>query len=138
MIHHNEEKLEHAPMAINSSEGQGYVLIDDGNTPIQVYGNCRHKTARRLTACWNALLELSTDDLEKYGLVGAFGSWYAIAKEKHEATKQQNSDLVEALKKVLPYMEAAEKAGLVGDEGCHWPVEEIRALLAKCGVKVNE
>ena len=40
-------------------------------------------------------------------------------------------DLLEALRGVLPYMEAAEKAGLVGDEGCHWPVELVRAAIQK-------
>ncbi len=37
---------------------------------------------------------------------------------------------LEALEGVLPYMEAAETAGLVGDEGCHWPVEAVRAAIA--------
>ena len=37
--------------------------------------------------------------------------------------------LVAALEQVLSYMEAAEKAGLVGHEGCHWPVELVRAAL---------
>jgi hypothetical protein len=40
-------------------------------------------------------------------------------------------DLLEALNGVLPYMEAAETEGLVGDEGCHWPVENVRAAIAK-------
>ncbi len=40
-------------------------------------------------------------------------------------------EMYEALKGVLPFMEAAEKAGLVGDEGCFWPVESVRAALAK-------
>lgn len=35
-----------------------------------------------------------------------------------------------ALEGALPYMEAAETAGLVGDEGCHWPVEAVREALA--------
>lgn len=35
----------------------------------------------------------------------------------------------DALEGVLPYMEAAETAGLVGDEGCHWPVEAVRVAL---------
>lgn len=37
--------------------------------------------------------------------------------------------LREALEGVMPYMEAAETAGLVGDEGCHWPVEAVRVAL---------
>lgn len=37
--------------------------------------------------------------------------------------------LVDVLKEVAPYMEAAEELGLVGDEGCHWAVEQVRALL---------
>lgn len=40
-------------------------------------------------------------------------------------------ELLEALKGVLPYMEAAEDAGLSGDEGCHWPVEIVRAAIRK-------
>lgn len=40
-------------------------------------------------------------------------------------------DLLEALQGVLPFMEAAEDAGLVGDEGCYWPVEVARAAIAK-------
>jgi hypothetical protein len=35
-----------------------------------------------------------------------------------------------ALRRVLPYMTAAENRGLTGDEGCHWPVEEVRTALA--------
>jgi hypothetical protein len=49
---------------------------------------------------------------------------YAALAASHEK-------LVEALKGVLPYMEAAETAGLVGDEGCHWPVEVVRVSLAE-------
>jgi hypothetical protein len=40
-------------------------------------------------------------------------------------------DMLAALQEALPYMEEAEKAGLVGDEGCHWPVEMVRAAIAK-------
>jgi hypothetical protein len=39
--------------------------------------------------------------------------------------------ILDALGKVLPYMEEAEKRGLIGDEGCHWPVELVRAALAE-------
>ena len=44
-------------------------------------------------------------------------------------------DMYEALKGVLPFMEAAESAGLVGDEGCFWPVEAVRAALAQADGK---
>lgn len=40
-------------------------------------------------------------------------------------------DMLEALKGVLPYMEQSENAGLIGHEGCHWPVELVRAAIAK-------
>lgn len=40
-------------------------------------------------------------------------------------------ELLEALKQVIPYMEAREAALLVGDEGCHWPVEIVRAAISK-------
>lgn len=52
-----------------------------------------------------------------------------IAREL-TALRASHKRLVEALEGVQPYMEAAEKAGLVGDEGCHWPVEIVRAALA--------
>jgi hypothetical protein len=42
-----------------------------------------------------------------------------------------NADLLAALKMVIPYMESAEAAGLVGHEGCHWPVEIVRAAIAR-------
>lgn len=47
------------------------------------------------------------------------------------ALRARHKRLVEALEGVQPYMEAAEKAGLVGDEGCHWPVEIVRAALTE-------
>ena len=54
--------------------------------------------------------------------------------EKWEACRQllayRESGALGALNGVLPYMEAAEEAGLVGDEGCHWPVELVRAAIA--------
>lgn len=53
--------------------------------------------------------------------------WVEAAKRLNAV----NAELVAALQGVLPYMEAAENAGLVGDEGCHWPVESVRAALAK-------
>jgi hypothetical protein len=40
------------------------------------------------------------------------------------------AELESALSGVLPFMEAAEGAGLVGDEGCLWPVEIVRAALS--------
>ncbi|MTK12673.1 MAG: hypothetical protein F8N39_11490 [Clostridiaceae bacterium] len=40
-------------------------------------------------------------------------------------------EMLSALEGVLPYMAAAEKAGLVGHhEGGHWPVEAVRAAIA--------
>lgn len=40
-------------------------------------------------------------------------------------------EMLEALESVIPYMEQAEKAGLVGHEGCHWPVEVVRAVISR-------
>jgi hypothetical protein len=34
-----------------------------------------------------------------------------------------------ALEAILPFAESAETKALVGDEGCLWPVEEVRAAL---------
>lgn len=45
------------------------------------------------------------------------------------ALLDENARMREALAGVLPYMEAAEAAGLTGGEGCHWPVELVRAAL---------
>lgn len=52
-------------------------------------------------------------------------------EQENEALRASHKRLVEALESVQPYMEAAEKAGLVGDEGCHWPVEIVHAALAE-------
>jgi len=38
-------------------------------------------------------------------------------------------DMLYALEGALSYMEEAEKLLLVGDEGCHWPVELVRAAI---------
>ena len=51
-------------------------------------------------------------------------------------SKRSLADMRAALEGVLPYMEKAEEAGLIGDEGCHWPVEAVRDALARsapCG-----
>ena len=55
-----------------------------------------------------------------------------IAVQADEAMELQRvaDEMAEALNGVLPYMEEAENAGLIGDEGCHWPVEFVRAALA--------
>lgn len=74
-----------------------------------------------------------------YGICNAPRSREAA---KHQAEEDRanaifiaaSPELAEALQRVLPYMEAAEKAGLVGDEGCHWPVEFVRAALKKAGL----
>ncbi len=39
-------------------------------------------------------------------------------------------EMLAALEGVIPYMEAAEGKGLLGHEGCHWPVEAVRAAIA--------
>lgn len=41
----------------------------------------------------------------------------------------ENRRLREALEGVLPFMEEAEKNGLVGHEGCFWAVEFVRDAL---------
>jgi hypothetical protein len=55
----------------------------------------------------------------------------ALAKANEQAERFERGWYLrgDALEGVLPYMEAAETAGLVGDEGCHWPVEAVRAAL---------
>jgi len=40
-------------------------------------------------------------------------------------------DMLAALQGVLPLLEKIETARLVGDEGCLWPVEFVRAAIAK-------
>lgn len=40
-------------------------------------------------------------------------------------------DLLEALHSLLPFLENVEKDKLVGDEGCIWAVELVRAAIAK-------
>ena len=62
------------------------------------------------------------------GMTGILEEVCRIQQERDSIAAQRNKLLV-ALKGVLPYMEAAESAGLVGDEGCHWPVEEVRAAI---------
>jgi len=56
-----------------------------------------------------------------------------LASEASELAREllayRESGALGALNGVLPYMEAAEEAGLVGDEGCHWPVELVRAAI---------
>jgi hypothetical protein len=51
------------------------------------------------------------------------------AADRIEADAAEIERLRAALEGVLPYMEAAENAGLVGHEGCHWPVEAVRLAL---------
>lgn len=58
--------------------------------------------------------------------------------EAGQAQQEANANLLaaswemyQALKGVLPFMEQAEAAGLVGDEGCIWPVEMVRDALRK-------
>lgn len=59
-----------------------------------------------------------------------------IERWKHDALLIAAApDLLEALKGVLPYMEQAESKLLVGHEGCHWPVELVRAAIAKSMAK---
>jgi len=43
-------------------------------------------------------------------------------------------DLVEACQRTLAMLESAEGKALVGDEGCLWGVELLRAALSKAGV----
>lgn len=58
------------------------------------------------------------------------GSAAELGSIEAELLAYRESGALEALNGVLPYMEAAEEAGLVGDEGCHWPVELVRAAIA--------
>lgn len=93
----------------------------------------KEANARRLVASWNACQGIPTDDLEACPEGGLFhladhANQLAIERDRLSAI---NAELLESLKGVAPYMEAAESAGLVGDEGCHWPVESVRAAIAK-------
>jgi hypothetical protein len=54
---------------------------------------------------------------------------YVRVVEKCRALEAQNKALLACLKNVLPFIESAESAVLVGDEGCLWLVEEARALI---------
>lgn len=53
--------------------------------------------ARRIVACWNACIGLSTDDLEKRGLASAFGNQLLLADQKINT-------MLEALNGVLGVM----------------------------------
>lgn len=59
-------------------------------------------------------------------LVGMFVIYFVRARR----AEAEAAELRAALEGVLPFMEEAEAAGLVGHEGCMWPVENVRAALA--------
>lgn len=61
----------------------------------------RAERARRIAACVNACAGLSTDDLEKTGLVSAVGYQLIELEKERDALKALNSELVEALKTFL-------------------------------------
>lgn len=68
---------------------------------------------------------------DDFKLQAGFQRAWLLRDSELAALRDSHKRLVEALEGVQPYMEAAEKAGLVGDEGCHWPVEIVRAVLAE-------
>lgn len=49
--------------------------------------------ARRLAACWNACIDLSTEYLEQEGRVSAIGHAYKKIEMQRDALQQQNADL---------------------------------------------
>ncbi len=75
-----------------------------------------------------------------------FKSYYLTPQDDGEyvlhadyaALEAHAQTLREALAGVLPYMEQCEAAALVGDEGCHWPVELARAALAATEAKEKQ
>ena len=76
-------------------------------------------------------LNEAADEIER--LRGEADKWEreAMAQQTRRiSTEAEAAALREALEMVLPYMEAAESAGLVGDEGCHWAPEIVRGALA--------
>jgi hypothetical protein len=70
---------------------------------------------------------------DQLGLVERLRLQYPDTPHHRDALHREAADeirrLRDALEGVLPYMEAAEEAGLIGDEGCHWPVEAVRLAL---------
>jgi len=57
--------------------------------------------------------------------------WYrGELEEQLEAQAALVPELVEALKAALPILENTEAETLLGDEGCLWPVELVRAAIA--------
>jgi len=49
------------------------------------------------------------------------------------AAEAERNRMEEALRGLLAYAEEVEEKMLVGDEGCHWPLELARAALGKEG-----
>lgn len=62
--------------------------------------------------------------------ITAFSAWL-ITATYYNRKNRINAELLDALKVVIPYMESAEDAGLIGHEGCHWPVEIVRDAIAR-------
>ena len=75
------------------------------------------------------LLKLEAERNELKEIIGT-GTTVAMSRDYFDTLRADNAALREALEKALPYMEEIEQANLVGDEGCHWPVEFVRAALA--------
>lgn len=55
----------------------------------------------------------------------------AVAYRPHAELFAAASTMLVALKGLLPFLEDAETKMLVGDEGCVWAVEEVRAAIAR-------
>lgn len=51
--------------------------------------------------------------------------------QEKPATAALPPDLIDALRALLPDLEALERRSLIGDEGCLWPVEIIRYHLGE-------
>ncbi|MGY3911035.1 hypothetical protein ACW5XW_08250 [Aeromonas piscicola] len=98
--------------------GKGHAVVADhpvpemsGSDALDYYGghmvaeSVTAANARRIIACWNACIGLSTDDLEKNGLASAFGNQLLLADQKINT-------LLEALNGVMGVMNNSE--GVVG------------------------
>jgi hypothetical protein len=103
-------------------------LDKDEPNMYEARGGSPEANARRLTACWNACLDLLDTEISQ-GVVPLHRFSYVV-NERNEV-QQQNADLLEALKAIIdsgeiPYAQSSPL------------VVSARALLTKCGVKVND
>lgn len=75
----------------------------------------------------------STGALKIVGATGAVVALLKAAGDRKVANARliaKAPDMVDALRQILPMLEEFENDHLVGDEGCLWPVENVRWLLS--------